>query len=50
MVRDHIVARIHGGNENRDNIQWLCRRCNSSKGTGDACRINHQGETRDRTA
>ena len=30
---DHIVSRKKGGNDHKDNLQLLCRACNSKKGT-----------------
>lgn len=32
LCADHIVPRLLGGRTNRQNIQILCRRCNSKKG------------------
>ena len=29
---DHIIPRKHGGTDHRDNLQLLCRACNSKKG------------------
>jgi hypothetical protein len=29
---DHIVARIHGGDEHVDNLSWSCTQCNLHKG------------------
>ena len=31
---DHIVPRIAGGSDARENLQALCRRCNNIKGDG----------------
>ena len=31
---DHVVAVAKGGTDHRENLQLLCRRCNSDKGTG----------------
>lgn len=31
---DHIVAQAHGGTDDLDNLQLLCRACNASKGSG----------------
>lgn len=35
---DHVVPRSKGGTHHPDNLQALCNRCNSSKGTADAVR------------
>ena len=32
LTVDHIQARANGGNNARDNLQTLCRSCNSRKG------------------
>ena len=32
MTVDHIKPRSWGGTSDPDNLQWLCRNCNSSKG------------------
>lgn len=32
MTIDHIRPRVEGGSSRRENLQILCRRCNSSKG------------------
>lgn len=33
---DHIIAHANGGQDRADAVQILCRRCNQSKGAGDA--------------
>jgi 5-methylcytosine-specific restriction endonuclease McrA len=33
LTIDHIIARARGGSNDLDNLQVLCRSCNSSKGT-----------------
>lgn len=35
LTADHIVPRAHGGTNSRDNVQVLCRACNSAKGSAD---------------
>jgi hypothetical protein len=30
---DHIVARIHGGDDRPDNLSWSCTQCNLHKGS-----------------
>jgi 5-methylcytosine-specific restriction endonuclease McrA len=30
---DHIVARVHGGDEDLNNLSWSCTQCNLHKGT-----------------
>ena len=30
---DHIVARVHGGGDELDNLCWSCTQCNLHKGT-----------------
>jgi hypothetical protein len=32
LAVDHVVPRWQGGSDDLGNLQWLCRRCNSSKG------------------
>lgn len=32
LTTDHIVPRSRGGSNDRENLQCLCRRCNSAKG------------------
>ena len=32
LTVDHVVPKATGGNDDRDNLRTLCRRCNSSKG------------------
>ena len=32
MTIDHITPRSWGGSNDKQNLQWLCRSCNSSKG------------------
>lgn len=32
---DHLVAREKGGTDHKANLQLLCRRCNSRKGSGE---------------
>ena len=32
MTVDHVKPRSWGGTNDGDNLQWLCRNCNSSKG------------------
>ena len=34
MTIDHIIARAKGGTNDPDNLQLLCGKCNSDKGTG----------------
>src|ERR671910_889538 len=29
---DHIVARVHGGDDHPDNLSWSCTQCNLHKG------------------
>ena len=29
---DHIVARVHGGDDHLDNLSWSCTQCNLHKG------------------
>lgn len=41
LVRDHIQPLAMGGSNTADNMQWLCRSCNSSKATGFECKLNH---------
>jgi len=38
MTKDHVTPRSWGGTSNPDNLQWLCRPCNSSKGNRHATR------------
>ena len=33
MTRDHIMAKSCGGSESIDNMQTMCRNCNSAKGS-----------------
>lgn len=33
LTLDHIVPRSKGGTDDADNLQTLCQRCNSKKGT-----------------
>lgn len=30
---DHVVARVHGGDDHHDNLSWTCTQCNLHKGT-----------------
>lgn len=30
---DHIIARVHGGDDKPDNLSWSCTQCNLHKGT-----------------
>lgn len=30
---DHIIARVHGGNDDATNLCWACTQCNLHKGT-----------------
>jgi HNH endonuclease len=30
---DHIVARVHGGGDEANNLSWACTQCNLHKGT-----------------
>jgi hypothetical protein len=30
---DHIVARVHGGNDDEINLSWSCTQCNLHKGS-----------------
>lgn len=32
LTIDHVKPRSWGGSSDPENLQWLCRRCNSSKG------------------
>jgi hypothetical protein len=41
LESDHIVPRALGGSDDSSNRQWLCKRCNVSKGTMESCHIDH---------
>lgn len=38
MTQDHVTPRSWGGTNSQDNMQWLCRHCNSAKGNRHATR------------
>lgn len=42
LAVDHIVALVNGGSDSIENLQILCRSCNSSKNTSEQCRLEHQ--------
>jgi 5-methylcytosine-specific restriction endonuclease McrA len=32
MTQDHIMPRVHGGEDKIENLQTMCRECNQRKG------------------
>ncbi len=32
LTTDHVIPKVRGGTDDRDNLRTLCRPCNSSKG------------------
>jgi HNH endonuclease len=42
---DHVIAKQHGGDDDKSNLAWACSRCNHRKGTNLASRDPDTGST-----